>query len=150
LRIVRTLDNTTAEKESGIAPLLHEVAERIARRSMVIVISDLFDDADKLVEALHHLRHKRHEVILLQTMANDELDFPFRKWSLFENLEQSGDRLKLDPAMMRSIYLQNVANHLQKIREAVAKMRISHLLLNTNQAFDEALMMFLAQRAGRR
>ncbi|HET6247720.1 MAG TPA: DUF58 domain-containing protein [Tepidisphaeraceae bacterium] len=150
LRIVRTLDDTKAERESGISPLLHEVAERIARRSMVVVISDLFDDADKLIEALHHLRHKRHEVILMQTMASDELEFPFRKWSLFENLENTSDRLKLDPAMMRNVYLENVARHLEKIRDAVAKMRIHHLLLNTSQPFDEALMIFLAQRAGRR
>ena len=150
LRIVRTLDETKPEKESGIAPLLHEVAERISRRSMVIVISDFFDNADKLIEALHHLRYKRHEVILMQTMANDELEFPFRKWSLFENLELSSDRLKLDPAMMRNVYLQNVANHLAKIREAVNKLRVSHLLLNTSQPFDEALMMFLGERAGKK
>ena len=101
-RIVRTLDETKPARESGIAPLLHEVAERIARRSMVVVISDLFDDVEKLIEALHHLRYKRHEVILMQTMASDELEFPFRKWSLFENLENTTDRMKLDPAMMRN------------------------------------------------
>ena len=150
LRIVRTLDATNAEKESGIAPLLHEVAERIDRRSMVVVISDLFDNADALIEAFHHLRYKRHEVILLQTMAGDELEFPFRKWSLFENLELPGERLKLDPAMMRNVYLQNVADHLAKIREAVNKLRLSHLLLNTSEPFDDALMMFLAQRAGKK
>lgn len=150
LRVVRTLDATKPEKESGIAPLIHEVAERIARRSMVIIISDLFDDADKLIEALHHLRYKRHEVILLQTMASDELEFPFRKWSLFENLEKKEDRLRLDPAMMRNTYLENVANHLAKLRDACNKQRFTHLLLNTSKPFDEALMTFLAQRAGRR
>ncbi len=150
LRIVRTLDETKPERESSIAPLLHEVAERIARRSMVVIISDLFDDAEALIQAMHHLRYKRHEVILMQTMANDELEFPFRKWSLFENLEDRADRLKLDPAMMRNIYLQNVANHLEKIREAVNKLRVSHLLLNTSKPFDEALMTFMAQRAGKK
>jgi hypothetical protein len=78
------------------------------------------------------------------------LEFPFRKWSLFENLEDRNDRLKLDPAMMRNIYLQNVANHLAKLRDACNKMRINHMLLNTSQAFDDALMVFLAQRAGRK
>ena len=150
LRIVRTLDDTTAERESGIAPLLHEVADRITRRSMVVVISDLFDDVDKLIGALHHLRFKRHEVLLMQTMAADELEFPFRKWSLFENLEEPTDRLKLDPAVMRNIYLQNVANHLEKLRDACNKMRVSHLLLNTSKPFDDALMSFLATRAGKK
>jgi len=150
LRILQTLDETKAERESGIAPLLHEVAERINRRGMVIVLSDLFDDSDKLIEALHHLRHKRHEVILMQIMSNDELQFPFRKWSLFENLEQPGDRLKLDPAMMRRIYLENVSAHLARVREAANKLRINYLLLNTSQPFDEALSVYLAQRAGRK
>lgn len=150
MRILRTLDATEAENESGISPILHEIAERIDRRGMVIVISDLFDNADKLIEAMHHLRHKRHEVILMQVMAQDELDFPFRKWSLFENLELSSDRMKLDPALMRSIYLENLARHQQKLKEGMAKLHVSHLLLNTSQPFDEALTLYLAQRMGRK
>ena len=121
MRILRTLDETKAENESGLAPILHEVAERIDRRGMVIILSDLFDKADSIIEALHHLRHKRHEVILMQVMANDELDFPFRKWSLFENLERDTDRIKLDPALMRSTYLENLARHQQQIKDAIAR-----------------------------
>jgi uncharacterized protein (DUF58 family) len=150
MRILRTLDSTKPENESAIAPLLHEVAERIDRRGMVIVLSDFFDKSDALIDALHHLRHKRHEVILMQVMANDELEFPFRKWSLFENLERSGDRLKLDPALMRSVYLENVANHIRVLREAVNKLNATHLLFNTNKPFDDALMVYLAQRMGRK
>jgi uncharacterized protein (DUF58 family) len=148
MRLLRTLDETQPGGESGIAPLLHEVSERIARRSMVVVISDFFDKADKLAEALHHLRHRRHEVLLMQVMANDEITFPFRKWSLFENLERSGDRLKLDPALMRASYLENVANHLKAIRDTASKLNISHVLLNTSEPFDTALMNYLAARMG--
>ncbi len=150
IRILRALDATKPENESGIAPLLHDVAERIGRRGMVVILSDLFDRSDALIEALHHLRHKRHEVLLMQIMANDELEFPFRKWSLFENLERSGDRLKLDPALMRTRYLENVATHLRTIREAVSKLNVSHVLLNTSRPFDDALTVFLAQRMGRK
>src|SRR5688572_23564315 len=64
-RILRALDATQTGGESGIAPVLHEVADRIDRRSMVVVVSDLFDDAAALTHALHHLRHRRHEVMLL-------------------------------------------------------------------------------------
>ena len=149
MRILHALDQTKAEKESGIAPLLHEVAERITRRGLVVVISDLFDEAAPLIESLHHLRHKRHEVILLHVMAHDELEFPFRKWSLFENLEQANDRLRLDPATMRAMYLENVANHLRAVREAASKLNISHVLLDTSQPFDQALSVYLAQRMGK-
>ncbi|HEX8914943.1 MAG TPA: DUF58 domain-containing protein [Humisphaera sp.] len=150
MRILRTLDGTVAEQESGIAPILHEVAERIDRRGMVVVISDLFEDADKLLEAMHHLRHKRHEVILLQVVANDELDFPFRKWSLFENLELPSDKIKLDPALMRAAYLENLGKHQQALKDGLAKLRVSHLLLNTSQPFDQVLAGYLATRMGRK
>ena len=150
MRIVRTLDNTKAEKESGIAPLLHEVAERITRRGMVIIISDLFDEADPLIESLHHLRHKRHEVVLLQTMAHDELEFPFRKWSLFENLEmtsrphaaRSGD----DAGYLSGKRSQPSGEDSRSCRQVTSQSSA----LNTSQPFDEALMMFLGERAGKK
>ena len=150
MRILRTLDATQSENESGIAPILHEVAERIDRRGMVVVISDLFDRAEALIEAIHHLRHKRHEVILMQVVANDEIEFPFRKWSLFENLERSSDRVKLDPALMRSTYLENLARHQQAMKDGIAKLHVNHLLLNTSRPFDDALTVYLAQRMGRK
>ena len=149
MRILQTLDATQPREESALAPILHEVAERIDRRGLVIIISDLFDDAKPLIEALHHLRHKRHEVILLQVMSNDELEFPFRKWSLFENMERSDDKLRLDPASMRAIYLENVAAHLKAIREAASRTNISHLLLDTSRPFDEALTQYLVLRGAR-
>jgi uncharacterized protein (DUF58 family) len=150
MRLLHALDAAKSEKESAIAPLLHEVAERITRRGMVVVISDLFDEAAPLIESLHHLRHMRHEVILLHLMAHDELEFPFRKWSLFENLEQPTDRLRLDPATMRTIYLENVAAHLRAIREAASKLNISHVLLDTSKPFDQAMTTYLAQRMGKK
>ncbi len=84
----------------------------------------------------------------MQVMADDEITFPFRKWSLFENLEKAGDRIKLDPAMMRSQYLENVAAHMRTIREVTSKLNISHVLLNTSEPFDTALMNYLAARMG--
>ncbi len=148
MRILRTLDTSTAENETGIAPLLHEIAERIDRRGLVVIISDLFEEADKLIEAMHHLRHKRHEVILLQVVANDELDFPFRKWSLFENLERADHRVKLDPAYLRNVYLENVSNHLKAIRDTAHKLNVNHILLNTKEPFDKAMTNYLAARMG--
>lgn len=148
LALCGVLDATETGGESAIAPLLHEVAERIKKRGIIIVLSDLFDDATKLIEALHHLRYKRHEVLLMQVMAEDELTFPFRQWSLFENLEKQVHRLKLDPAVIRADYLHRVAGHLKAIRDGASKLNVSHVLLNTGKPFAEALMMYLAERMG--
>jgi uncharacterized protein (DUF58 family) len=148
MRILRTLDETKPANESGVAPLLHEIADRIPRRGMVIIVSDLFDKAEEIVNALHHLRHRRHEVLLLQVMADDELTFPFRKWSLFENLERAGHRIKLDPAVTRANYLESVNRHQKAIQSAAGKLNISHVLLNTKEPFDAALTNYLAARVG--
>ena len=150
LRMIRTVDDTRAEKESAIAPLLHEVAERLKQRGLVIIISDLIDNATEIVEALHHLRHKRHEVLLLQVMANDELTFPFRKWSLFESLERDDFRLKLDPALIRARYMDNLDRHMQTIKDGTRKLAIQHVLLNTAKPFDEALISYLSRRMGKK
>jgi len=146
IRIVEALDAAKAENESGIAPILHEVADRISRRGMIIIISDLLDNAADLAGALHHLRHRKHEVVLMQVMANDELTFPFRKWSLFESLEMRTEHLRLDPAVARGSYLKNLAAHQQAIRETASGLHLSHVLLNTSQPFDEALMVYLGRR----
>ena len=150
LRMIRTIDGCRAEKESAIAPLLHDVAERLKQRGLVIIVSDLIDNAADIVEALHHLRHKRHEVMLLQVMADDELTFPFRKWSLFESMERDDFRLKLDPALVRARYMDNLSSHMQTIKEGTSKLAIQHVLLNTSKPFDEALVSYLARRMGKK
>jgi uncharacterized protein (DUF58 family) len=150
LNIASTLDKTEAGNESAIAPILHDVAERLATRGLVIIISDFFDKIPALMEALHHLKHKRHEVILMHIMADDELNFPFRKFSLFESLETATQKLRLDPATMRSRYLQNVANHLRALREGVGRLAMSHVLFNTSEPFDQALATYLSHRMGSR
>src|SRR5678816_1267730 len=98
-----------------------------------------FVAACAIVQALHHLRHRRHEVLLMQVMADDELTFPFRKWSLFENLERQNHRVRLDPATTRAAYLASVARHQKTIRDAAGRLNVSHVLLNTSKPFDEAL-----------
>ena len=148
--IARALESITPANEGSISEVLHEVAERLDRRQMVILISDLFDNAEKLMQALHHLRHKRHEVLVMQIMSEDELTFPFRKFSLFQNLETPSQKLKLDPATLRANYLENVARHLKQIRDGCNTLRINHTLFKTNESLDKTLAAYLAQRMGSR
>jgi uncharacterized protein (DUF58 family) len=150
LAIARALESCEPREESSIAGVLHDVAERLGHRQMVILISDLFDNAEKLIEAFHHLRHERHEVIVMQIMAEDELTFPFRKFSQFESLEAGASKVKLDPATARATYLQNVARHLKAIRDGCNQLRISHVLFKTSETVEHALSEYLALRMGSR
>lgn len=148
--IARALDDTLPGGESGVSTVLHDIAERLGHRQLVVLISDMFDNTDKLIEAFHHLRHKRHEVILLQIVADDELTFPFRKFSLFDSLEVNGQRLKLDPVTTRATYLENIARHQKAVRDACSAMRISYGLFNTSETVEKALTAYLARRMGSR
>jgi len=139
VRVIGTLEKVTPRNESRIAPLLHEVAGSIRSRGMMIILSDLFDDTASLVNALHHLRRKGHDVLLLQVLAQDELEFPFRTWTTFESMEDARDFRRMDPALVRSTYLANLKAHLGTIRDAVRKLDIRYAMVKTSQALDAAL-----------
>ncbi len=87
---------------------------------------------------------------MLQIVADDELTFPFRKFSLFDSLEKSGQRLKLDPVTTRATYLENIARHQKAVRDACSAMRISYGLFNTSDSVEKTLTAYLARRMGSR
>jgi uncharacterized protein (DUF58 family) len=146
-RLIRVLEETQPRGESGLAATLHASADRISSRSMAIVISDLFDETSALIDSLHHLSRRRHDIILLHVMAADELSFPFRHWSDFEDLETPGARTRLEPAVMRDVYLDNLRAHLRAIRTAAASLKIAYVLLDTSEPFADALAAYLASRS---
>ncbi len=146
ISMMKTLEARHVGGESSLSVLLHQIAEQISHRSIVIIISDFFEKPDALVSALHHFRHRRHEVLMLHVMADEELTFPFRKWTLFQNLEQFTHKLRLDPALVRQQYLDNVQAYLTKMRRTARELNISYSLFNTSQPFDEALTVYLANR----
>ena len=151
INIINTLEARQPGGESSLAELLHQIAQQITHRGLVIIISDFFENPAALVSALHHFRHRRHEVLMLHVMDDDELNFPFRKWTLFQNMESPQQRLRLDPAMMRRQYLDNLRTHLTMLRSTAADLNISYSLFNTSSPFDHALSEYLANRMkGRR
>ena len=110
---------------------------------MVIILSDLFDDGTSLVNALHHLRRRGHDVLVLQVLSQDELEFPFRTWTTFESIEDSKDLRRLDPALVRSTYLANMKVHLDAIRDAAQRLEIRYALVKTSQPLNVALAKVL-------
>lgn len=147
--LLEELHNTEPGGETSIAPILHEVAERIKRRGLVIIISDLFDDPVEILKALHHFRFRKHEVLLMHVMADEELTFPFDKWSLFEDLETPASRLELDPRAVRAAYLDEVRAFVDAIRKGCGEMRAEYIPLNTINDFDQSLLEYLAGRMRR-
>jgi uncharacterized protein (DUF58 family) len=147
--ILQELDRTEPGAETALAPILHDVAERIHRRGLVIVISDLFDDPEQLLKALHHFRFKKHEVLLLHVMAEEELTFPFGANSVFEDLELPDNRVQLDPRAIRAEYLDRVRQFVQTLRTGCGQMHVDYVPLSTAQDFAEGLSAYLAHRRSR-
>jgi len=147
--ILEELHATRSGGESAMAPILHELAERMHRRGLAVVISDLFDQVEPLLEALHHFRYRKHEVLLLHVMAEEELTFPFEQWTRFRDLEVAGRNLNVDPLGLRGAYLDHLGRHIARLRQAAGQMNIDYVQLSTAQPFDVALARYLAKRMSR-
>src|SRR5262245_13196145 len=105
----------TGQEKTNLAAIFHDLAERLTRRSILFVLSDLFDETDDLLAGLKHLRHKKHEVVVLQVLDRAELEFPFLDATLFRGLEQWPELLT-DPRSLRDGYLSEIQTFLHDVK----------------------------------
>lgn len=147
--LLEALSQTKPGKETSLAGIFHDMAERAHRRGLIIIISDMFDDVDEILNALHHFRHRKHEVLLMQVLAEEEITFPFNRWSIFENLERAGHRVPLDPRALRNEYLNQVRRFIRRLEMGCGQMNIDYVQLSTRTSFDIALARYLARRMAR-
>ena len=145
-RVLQELHNTRPGGETAAADVLHEVAERVHRRGLVIIISDLFDEAERITEALHHFSYRRHEVVVLHVMADEELTFPFSSFQIFRNLETETQRYEIDPRAIRAKYLDSVKTFVQVIERGCGQLRADYVPMTTKMDFMKALAGYLARR----
>ena len=135
--------------ETSLAANLTQLARRIKRRGLLVLLSDCFDDTDALRQAFQFLRSRGHEIILLHVMAPEELSFDFGGWSRFECLEINGRHLDLDPALIRNDYLENVRSFLTALKRICGETAAEYHPLPTDKPMGEALSYYLKRRAAR-
>ncbi len=131
---------------TDLAAVFDAVVAKLNQRSLIVLISDLFDDPAALERGLARLHFRRHDLIVLQVLDPAELTFPFRSPSEFIGMEAEG-RLQLDPAALRSGYLAALQQHLGAIEQITRKYRFDYLLVNTAEPLGPPLSHFMAQRA---
>ncbi len=147
-QLLHVMEQSVAEKKTRTGPIFHDLAERLKRRGVVVVLSDLFDDVDSMLAGLKHFRHRRHDVIVFHVLDPAELDFPFRQTTLFRGMEQLPDVLT-DPRALRNAYLDEFGRFLQRVRKGCRNERIDYVLLRTDQSLEIALSSYLASRMNR-
>jgi uncharacterized protein (DUF58 family) len=137
-----------SREKSGIGPIFHEAADRINRRSLVFILSDMFDEVSDALAGLRHLRYKRHEVVLWHILDGFELTFPFQETTLFRGLEQYPDLLT-DPRSLRKGYLEQVQNFVTQLQEGCRQQNVDYVQMRTDTPLSVALSSYLAHRLAR-
>ena len=147
-QLVGVMNLGAAREKTRLAPIFHDLAERIARRALVVILSDLLDDVPDLLAGLKHLRHKRHEIVVFHILDGAELDFPFQEATLFRGLEHYPELLT-DPRTLRTGYLDEVAAYLLELQRGCRGQNIDYVQLRTDANLGIALSSYLANRASR-
>lgn len=147
-QLCHLLEQAPAARESAIGPIFHDIAERLRHRGVVVVLSDLFDDPESLLQGLKHLRHRRHEVLVMQVIDPAEQDFLFQDVTLFKGLEGLPEQLT-EPRSLRAAYRKEFNEFLEKVRWGCRDLHLDYVLLRTDQPLDMALRSFLGGRMRR-
>jgi uncharacterized protein (DUF58 family) len=148
-RMLEHLDGITPLGETKVHTVLKDLALSIKRRALIIVISDFFDDTEKVLEAVHNLRFLKHDVILLRTLAPEEIDFPYKEYSRFIDMENNEEVL-FDARTLAHEYKKRMAEHIQQFRQKLHFNHVDTELFRTDQALEDVLAGFLQRRARRR
>ena len=144
-RIFKNLEKAEPGRRTAIAATFHELANRIAKRGLVIVISDLYDEPSEIIRALQHFVYKKHQIIVFHVLDPAELEFPFKKILSFVDLE-TDQRLQIDPQYVRQAYLEEMNAFVERYRKECSDRNIEYVLTPTNTPYDRMLLNYLARR----
>ena len=144
-QLLHVMEETVPQRKTSTGPIFHDLAERLKKRGIVIILSDLFDDVNSMLAGLKHFRHRRHEVIVFHVLDPAELDFPFQQTTLFKGLEQLPDVLT-DPRSLRKAYLEEFNGFVRQVKQGCRAQRVDYVQLRTDQPLDIALSSYLASR----
>ncbi len=145
LQLTHALEDIQPEGRTDFGQVLDHMTGQVRRRGMIVLISDLFGDPGRLLAGLKHLRHRRHEVIVLHLLDDDELEFPFQQLTLFKGME-GYPQLFTEPRALRDAYLEELNRFCDRIRHECLDHRIDYQRLNTSDPLDVALSSYLATR----
>ena len=145
-RVLDSLDNVKAGGETDVGAVLHEAAERTKRRGLIIVISDLIDNEEKIASGLQHFRHNNHEVLVFHVMDDAELEFPYDRLTRFKDIEGAG-RVVANPKSLRKRYLARIREFTGRLKSDCFDHKISYNLANTKEPYDQFLAAYLDKRS---
>ncbi len=145
-RIVETLRSEPVEAATDLSKVTDQVLAKISNRALFVIISDFFDDPASIRQALARFRHRGHDVILLNTLDRQEMQFDFTQPAPFEGLENEG-RVRIDPRALREGYLEALRAHLGEIARTATGFGYDYHRIDTHESVGPALAYLLARRS---
>jgi uncharacterized protein (DUF58 family) len=144
--VLVTLDRLKLGRKTDVSKPLHVLADGISKRGMVVLISDLFDEPERVVDGLKHFKFRGTDVVVFHIMDPDELTFPFERATKFRDME-AGDELMAVPSIVRDSYLKELERVLDFYRRELGSIGVDYRLINTASPLEFALMSYLSNRS---
>jgi uncharacterized protein (DUF58 family) len=141
-----TLDRLQPGRETDVGTPLHQLADSLTRRGMVVLISDLLDEPDRVVRGLKHFQFRGTDVIVFHVLDPDEVRFPFERPTRFEDLE-TDDEVMAVPSLVRGHYLDAMNALIERYRRELGACGIDYCQLTTDQPLEMGLLAYLSTRA---
>jgi len=143
--ILVTLDRLELGAETNVSKPLHQLADSLSKRGMVVLISDLLDDPERVIRGLKHFRFRGTDVIVFHLLDPDELAFPFERATRFEDMETRDEVLAV-PVVVRDHYLKAIGSLIERYKRELGAAGIDYQLLTTDQPLELALLAYLSTR----
>jgi uncharacterized protein (DUF58 family) len=140
-----TLDRLRVGKETDLSKPLHQMAESLSKRGIVVLISDLLDDPDLVIRGLRHVRFRGSDVIVFHVLDPDEIDFPFERATRFEDLESEEEMMAV-PGLVREHYQREISRLINRYQQELGAAGIDYQLLRTTDPLELALLSYLTTR----
>src|ERR1043165_5711850 len=146
IQILHALERRTPAGETDVGRILEEIGAQIRRRGLIILVSDLLDEPEKILNGLRLFRFKGNDVIVFHLLDAAELELPFEGNILFEDLEALDLKVTADPRAIRDTYRQVVQEFVADMRKKCHDNSVDYQLISTAPPLDRALASYLSWR----
>ncbi len=143
--VLHLLEAAEAGRRGELAPPLLTVTERFRRKGILVLVSDFYEDPERVLEAVGPLAARGHDVLVFHVLDPTEIEFPFQEATGFEDME-TGEQIPVMPDKLREDYTRMVADHTAVLKERFTAARVDYELLDTSKPLDGALFRYLAVR----
>ena len=144
--INKSIFDLKTESKTNTAKILHSIADKIKKRSLIIIISDLLDDPESLIKGLQHFRHNHHEVILFHIIDDQEIEFEFNRETEFIDSE-TNEKIVVNPWQIQNEYKTELDKFHTFIKEKCWNSKIEYNPINTKTPFEKVLLEYLIKRS---